>query len=174
MLAKAKTNSQIKTGQRIIMGGLGIQILFMNLFILVMFIFHRRISRHPTSRSKHLRVPWERMFRILYVVSGLISARSGFRIVEYMQGNDGFLMRHEVFLYVFDASLMWIVMWIFNVFHPWQVFRKGRGRRLRRSRDGSDKHHRSRRRGGHRQSRSYSSRDAGSQLEYPGAVYSKH
>lgn len=114
------------------------------------------------------------MLSILYVASVLISARSGFRIVEYMQGNDGFLMRHEVFLYIFDASAMWVVMWIFNVFHPSLIFgRKGRvrGRRHRRSRDGGGdgrRRHRS-----HRESRSYSSRDVESQLGYPRAVHSK-
>ena len=171
MLAKAKTDKDLKTGERIIMGGLGIQILFMNLFILVTYVFHRRMSRHPTSRSTHLRAPWKRTLTILYIVSGLISARSGFRIIEYMQGNDGFLIRHEVFLYVFDASLMWIVMWIFNVWHPSQVFRKGRGRKHRReSRDG---HRRRRHRHRHGQSGSHSSRDVESQLEYPDAVHSK-
>jgi hypothetical protein len=177
LLARAKTNTRIKTGQRIIIGGLGIQLLFMNLFIIITAIFHRRITFRPTSRSKRLTAPWKGMLVRLYVASALISARSGFRAVEYLQGFDGYLMRHEVFLYVFDASLMWIVMWIFYVFHPSLVFgRNGKGRG-RSDGSGSGPHHRSRRSRGHRHrhshSRSYDIRDVESSLEYPGAVHSK-
>ena len=47
--------------------------------------------------------------------------RSVFRIVEYVQGNDGFLLGHEWFLYVFDATLMVVLMGVLNVVHPSEV-----------------------------------------------------
>jgi hypothetical protein len=47
--------------------------------------------------------------------------RSIFRVVEYLQGNNGFLLRHEYFLYIFDALLMFIVMIIFNWIHPAEI-----------------------------------------------------
>ena len=36
-------------------------------------------------------------------------------------GNDGYLMRNEVWLYVFDSVLMFLVVAIFNVIHPSEV-----------------------------------------------------
>jgi len=33
-------------------------------------------------------------------------------------GNDGYLLKHEVFLYVFDAVLMVITMLVVGVWHP--------------------------------------------------------
>lgn len=44
--------------------------------------------------------------------------RSVFRLVEYLQGNNGFLLHHEIFLYIFDAVLIFMAMAIFNIFHP--------------------------------------------------------
>ena len=40
------------------------------------------------------------------------------RVVEYIQGNDGYILSHEIFLYVFDATLMFIAIAIFNLVHP--------------------------------------------------------
>jgi hypothetical protein len=34
-------------------------------------------------------------------------------LVEYIQGNDGYLISHEAFLYGFDAALMFLNMVIF-------------------------------------------------------------
>lgn len=47
--------------------------------------------------------------------------RSVFRVVEYLQGNAGYLLSREVFLYIFDAVLMLAVMVLFNWVHPSQV-----------------------------------------------------
>lgn len=44
--------------------------------------------------------------------------RSIFRVVEYLMGNNGFLLRHEYFLYSFDATLMFLVMVLFLWVHP--------------------------------------------------------
>ena len=57
----------------------------------------------------------------LYAASGLIMFRSIFRVVEYVQGNNGYLLRHEYFLYIFDAVLMLVVMVLFNFIHPSEV-----------------------------------------------------
>lgn len=65
----------------------------------------------------------------LYGSSILILVRSIFRVVEYLQGWDGYLLRNEAFIYVFDALLMWLVMVIFVVVHPSEVnCLLGRGR----------------------------------------------
>ena len=48
-------------------------------------------------------------------------ARSIFRVAEYLMGNNGYLLRHEYFLYIFDAVLMFLVMVLFLVYRPSQV-----------------------------------------------------
>lgn len=42
-------------------------------------------------------------------------------------GNDGYLISHEVFLYIFDALLMFLVMVIFAVVHPSEINAQLRG-----------------------------------------------
>lgn len=55
---------------------------------------------------------------MLYVSSGLILIRSVFRLIEYLQGQDGELLSKEIYLYVFDAALMLLVMICFNWKYP--------------------------------------------------------
>lgn len=63
----------------------------------------------------------------LYLVSILIFVRSIVRVIEYVQGNDGYIMSHEAFLYVFDATVMWLAMIIMNWVHPSEVAANLRG-----------------------------------------------
>ena len=44
--------------------------------------------------------------------------RSIFRIAEFQGGHDGELMEKEVYIYIFDAVLMFGVMAFFNAVHP--------------------------------------------------------
>lgn len=58
---------------------------------------------------------------VLYVASVFILVRSIFRVVEYVGGRDGELQSKEVYFYVFDAALMFIVAILFNVHHPSRI-----------------------------------------------------
>ena len=49
----------------------------------------------------------------LSTCSVLIFIRSIVRLIEYLQGNDGFVISHEAFLYTLDGLLMWITMLVF-------------------------------------------------------------
>jgi hypothetical protein len=78
------------------------------------------IPLSPNDLNVH-DLPWKRHLCALYLASALIIIRSVFRAVEYMQGNNGYLLRHEVYLYVFDGVLMFGVMCLFNKIHPAQI-----------------------------------------------------
>ena len=119
MLAAARTASQQNLAQDVIIGGLGLQIIFFGAFIVVAGIFHFRMVRVRTRSASG--VPWQRMLYVLYVGSGLILARNVFRIIEYIMGNDGYLLRHEIFPYIFDAALMFGVMVVFGIWHPSEI-----------------------------------------------------
>ena len=58
--------------------------------------------------------------------------RSIIRAVEYVQGNAGCTMSHEVFLYIFDGILMLGVMVLLNVVHPSEIYALRRGGKVSR------------------------------------------
>lgn len=138
----AGTLTLLHVGEKIIVVGLFLQLAFFGFFIVVAGIFHYRLLKRISGSSsnssrprKHRRspgshdvsdihvqnLPWKRHMSALYVASALIMVRSVVRVVEYLQGNNGYLLRHEVFLYIFDALLMFFVMILFNWIHPAEV-----------------------------------------------------
>ncbi|KAH6719353.1 RTA-like protein [Leptodontidium sp. MPI-SDFR-AT-0119] len=114
------TASALSTGTHIITGGLFVQVFFFACFITVAVHFDRAMTKDHTHRAQ-LAVPWRKHLIAMYIVSVLIMIRSVFRVVEYIQGFSGYLLSHEVYLYVFDSVLMFAVMVILNVVHPSEV-----------------------------------------------------
>ncbi|KAJ0426816.1 RTA1 like protein [Aspergillus carlsbadensis] len=120
------TIENYKLGEDVTVGGLAVQLAFFSVFIVTCGIFHRRIRQNPTHEvtvlsarlSEQKRRGWETVLVGLYAASVLILVRSIFRIIEYVQGNDGYLISHEVFMYVFDSALMFLTMVVLNVCHP--------------------------------------------------------
>lgn len=108
-------------GSNIVIADLAILVASFALFITVTIIFDFRIRRTPTSQSLGTRLDWKADLRTLYISIALIFIRSVFRLVEYSQGNNGWLMRREWTLYIFDAMLMWIVLAVLNIWHPSHV-----------------------------------------------------
>jgi hypothetical protein len=106
-------------GTNIIIAGLIVQVVVFGLFVIAAAIFHTRIRSQPTASCHG--TPWEKHMFSLYLVSILIFVRSIVRVVEYAQGNDGFIMGHEYFLYIFDALVMWCAMVVMNWIHPSEV-----------------------------------------------------
>ncbi|UPK89378.1 hypothetical protein LCI18_000313 [Fusarium solani-melongenae] len=114
-LASGKTVDLYHLGEKVIVAGLFVQIGVFGIFVVSTALFHSRIRKSPTAIASHGDIPWKRHLKVLYLTSGLILVRSIFRVIEYLQGNDGYLISHEVFLYVFDALLMAAVMVVFLV-----------------------------------------------------------
>ncbi|KAL8398582.1 hypothetical protein RB594_008419 [Gaeumannomyces avenae] len=100
-------------GEKIILTGLFIQMAFFSFFIVNAVIFHARLSGQPPVTD----IPWSRHLYVLYSVSIVILVRNLFRVVEYLQGNHGNLVSHEIFLYIFDMALMATVMVIFMIWY---------------------------------------------------------
>ncbi|BCS03169.1 RTA1 domain-containing protein [Aspergillus luchuensis] len=114
-------SSDPTTGEHIIIGGLFVQIIFFGFFIITALVFQMRLAKAPTSTSTELSHIWRRHMNALYISSILIFVRSIVRVVEYLQGYDGYLMKHEAFIYVFDALLMFLAMEVLQFVHPSQV-----------------------------------------------------
>ncbi|KGO75610.1 RTA-like protein [Penicillium italicum] len=125
-----------EAGSNTTIGGLVVQLLFFGFFVIVTTVYHFRISRQPTPRSQSDREQTHgdgfrhrNRFTILiglYIVSLLILVRSVFCFVEYKEGYNGYTMRHEVFMYVFDGLLMLIAIVVMNVCHPAKILGDGK------------------------------------------------
>ena len=122
------TLSALSTGEHITVAGLCVQLLFFSVFIFVSTIFHRRFNASAAAAS--MKVPTKSMFRnrnwetvlyVLYATSALILVRSAFRVIEFAMGNDGELLSHEAYAYIFDSTLMFLAMVTLNIFHPSSV-----------------------------------------------------
>ncbi|KAF3491975.1 uncharacterized protein GIQ15_01492 [Arthroderma uncinatum] len=120
--------SNLSLGEKVVVVGLIIQILFFGFFIIVSVILHLRMNTHPTTASLSLGFSWRKYLYGLYAVSILVMVRSVFRVAEFAQGSNGTLLKHEVYLYVFDAALMFILMVILNVVHPGVISALARGK----------------------------------------------
>jgi hypothetical protein len=75
-------------------------------------------------------IPWQACLNMLYMTSTAILARNIFRVVEFsMQSvkETGYLVTTEWPLYVFDATLMLLVMIGFFVWYPSRLQIRPRG-----------------------------------------------
>lgn len=117
----AGSDSSAKTGQNVIVGGLFVQLFFFGSFVVVSAIFHRRMTKEPIVKATDPRIRWQTYLIALYVASVLIWVRSLFRVIEFIEGNDGHLMRSEVWVFVFDGLLMATVLVWFSWFHPSEI-----------------------------------------------------
>lgn len=104
-------------GEKLIIVGLFVQICVFGFFVVTSVLFHYRLLSRPTPEATKAVVPWKRHLWVLYVTSAIILVRSIFRVVEYLQGNGGYLISHEIFLYIFDTILMAAVMFIFIIWY---------------------------------------------------------
>lgn len=111
--------SKVKLGQNIILVGLFAQLAVFAFFVVVACLFQIRGRAH--FQTLPASVAWRKHLHVLYATSILILIRSLFRIIEYIMGNDSYLLRHEVFVYVFDALLMLLAMIMVNLVHPGDI-----------------------------------------------------
>jgi hypothetical protein len=104
--------SAMENGERIVIAGLAVQLVFFGFFMFLSAVFHYRVrsdrqqSVRPIAADSRFSSSWEAMMWCLYGACILIFVRSVFRVIEFVQGNDGYIMKREYLLYVFDAVLM--------------------------------------------------------------------
>ena len=113
----AGTLELYEAGEKIIIAGLWVQICFFSFFVATSVLFNYRMTKLPLEDSRRKGIAWQRHLNVLYLTSAIILIRSIFRVVEYLQGNKGYLISHEIFLYIFDTLLMAVVMVVFLVWY---------------------------------------------------------
>ena len=114
--------SKTDTGTNIILVGLVIQLVFFFLFIFLTMVFHSRTHEWGIEGGEG---NWKRQLGVIELSSLLIFIRSIYRVVEYAQGFDGYLISHEVYLYILDALMMILVQILYNFLHPGAVLSEG-------------------------------------------------
>jgi hypothetical protein len=122
------TGENGKLAQALVLIGLAVQIIIFGIFCATAWRFHSRFRRDPAAEWVPAELAWERVLCLLYGVSALIMFRSLFRVVEFIMGNDGYLLSTEWPLYVFDTVPMLVVMVVFWKWFPSAV--KGAGSRI--------------------------------------------
>ncbi|KAK6334783.1 hypothetical protein TWF718_010229 [Orbilia javanica] len=108
-------SSVAKAGQWIVVVGLILQVLMFASFAATAFLFHRKM------RANGAQIPWfnwSRVLWVLYAISALILIRSIFRVIEFVEGQDGYLLGHEWTLYIFDSLPMFAVMVMWSYWFP--------------------------------------------------------
>ncbi|KAL2076056.1 hypothetical protein VTL71DRAFT_999 [Oculimacula yallundae] len=111
-------------GQKIIIAGLLVQLLFFGFFLLVALIFFKRMR----SSAAQYTIPtygkrtWAALLKLLFAAATLIILRCVFRMIEFGQGHSGYLASHEVYMYLFDAFPMFMVQAMFHFIHAGDVF----------------------------------------------------
>ncbi|KAH7017247.1 putative RTM1-like protein [Ilyonectria destructans] len=117
----SNSEGSMSRGERIVTWGLVVQVVVFSLFAVTAGIFHKRMRQNPTTKVLAQNLPWQSHLLVLYGASLLIMVRSVFRLIEYAQGNDGYLISREIFLYLFDSVLMLATMVVFAWYHPSEV-----------------------------------------------------
>ncbi|KAH8654036.1 RTA1 like protein-domain-containing protein [Tricladium varicosporioides] len=123
MMAQA---SSAKLGQTIMLMGLFIQLIFFGFFLIVALIFWKRMRAHPMDHAVPVygKYTWITLLKLLFCAAALIIFRCVFRVIEFAQGHNGYLVSREVFLYIFDALPMFFVQVMFHVVHAGDIFPK--------------------------------------------------
>jgi hypothetical protein len=123
-----------KIGAKVVVVGLVFQILVFALFIWAVVNFYRRYNAQVAGT---VFLPWRRYLLSLLACSACIVVRNLVRGIEHAQGSRGYVITHEIFVYLFDALLMLCVAVLFLVFQPGRL-RRSRDRKTSRDIEGSN------------------------------------
>ncbi|KAM0334017.1 hypothetical protein ACHAQA_001037 [Verticillium albo-atrum] len=114
----------ITMGRNLIIGGLIAQLVALTLFTFSNFHAHHRARRLAMANFETpIALNGSRYFKINYAATLAMLIRALVRGIEYLQGPDGFVMTHEVFLYVFDAAPMVFILVLYVFVHPGRLVR---------------------------------------------------
>lgn len=116
--------SAIDPSKKIIMGGLLAQLGVICFFALSCAHSHRWAKREaPNLNANHAGINWNKYYLMTYGVALLMFVRSLVRGIEYLQGDGGYIIKHEFFVYAFDAALMVAIVALYLWIHPGRLVR---------------------------------------------------
>ncbi|KAF7859690.1 hypothetical protein EAF04_008769 [Stromatinia cepivora] len=116
-------SSMANTGQKVILFGLFVQLVFFGFFLFVALIFYKRMRSSPARYTipSYGNRTWVQLIKLLFAAAAIIILRCVFRVIEFSQGHSGYLATHEVYMYIFDAVPMFLVQAMFHLVHAGDV-----------------------------------------------------
>ncbi|KAL5490530.1 hypothetical protein ACEPAI_5363 [Sanghuangporus weigelae] len=105
-------------GRIVLLIGIIVQSLSYVVFYFLFIHSHRTFCRD--DKFDEYNFPW-RLMHVLHVSSVSIIIRATYRVVELAEGNDGYLITHEVFFYVLDTIPLFFATAIYVFFWPGQM-----------------------------------------------------
>ncbi|KAG5208142.1 RTA1-involved in 7-aminocholesterol resistance [Trichophyton interdigitale] len=115
-LLNSDTASTVKIGINIYMGGIGLQELFILIFIGLAVRFQYKMA--IVERTEHSKGPWRPLLYTVYATLVLITIRIIYRLVEYSGGLHSAIATNEAAFYILDATPMFLALFALNIFHP--------------------------------------------------------
>ncbi|KAL2801783.1 RTA1 like protein-domain-containing protein [Aspergillus granulosus] len=100
--------SAMEIGEQIVIAGLAVQLAFFGFFIIASAVFHSRVRAKPAVHAAGAR---HRLCARLQLVGG----------DAVVSGNDGYIMKREYLLYIFDAVLMAVQAILLLLVYPGKI-----------------------------------------------------
>lgn len=113
MVNTSLSQTERTVGEDMVKAALILQACLFMLFVLLAVTFQIRASRRGVLR-KNLRT----VLTVMYISCTIVTARCIYRIVEFFLGYTGYVYTHEPFLWVFEASIMFVNTVMLNIWHP--------------------------------------------------------
>ncbi|KAF4817594.1 Protein RTM1 [Colletotrichum siamense] len=115
----------IALGKTLIISGLITQLAALCLFLIMILVSDRlaKNSRSQDWKASSIADSAPRYFQVTYWVAGAMLLRSLVRGIEYLQGDGGFIISHEAFVYVLDGVPMVFVAAVYVFVHPGMLLR---------------------------------------------------
>ena len=140
MLNSTYPASTQRNGMHIYMSGVGVQILFICIFMALAIKFQNLVKKedfyshvdaigthaHEAVGQGHPVKSARQAFHLLYMiylVLLLIIFRNVYRLIEFSAGVTSSITTHEWYTFVFDATPMLSCLLVFNFFHPGKILR---------------------------------------------------
>ncbi|KAL5529008.1 hypothetical protein ACEPAG_4982 [Sanghuangporus baumii] len=115
-------------GRIILLIGIIVQALSYVVFYFILIHSHRMFSRD--DKFDEYNFPW-RLVHVLHFSSVFIIIRCAYRVVELAQGNNGYLLTHEIFFYMLDTIPLFFATAIYVFFWPGKMIDDISSRRSR-------------------------------------------
>lgn len=117
----------ISIGTKAVLAGLIFTLVVFVGFMAIAGTVHRRLKACPTVVSGAEECKgWGLYMGVLYVVCGCMVVRNLVRMVEFGSPHGADVRSREVYIYVFDAALMAVLMGVWVVWHPGRLVKKAR------------------------------------------------
>jgi hypothetical protein len=125
-----KAANQLKTGDNILLGGLGVNLASFFVFILEVswpsttVLLKTDLNAQITYfdyKTRQLNAPqgkWRKLLYAVYASTILVLIRQTYRVIEFSQGWLGYLPTHEGYFYVFDSLAILLASAVYVWFWP--------------------------------------------------------